>query len=535
MEGSPLLTKFFRFFLSENKLMSNLDKLTIFRNNIYSNFPARQDANMNILDAVSSYGHRCKSIVELSEANCFERQYTSITDGIADGLPKVDWKHMEKEVFNTADFKSDRILFVTDCTPNPRPSARTLGDRHITHYPNPAPGNKPICVGHEYSMTALIPEDSGSQEKHWLLPLSVERVKSSDKGHEVGIRQIEDCIDHCELKNKLVISIADSKYGTEYCRGKVHAHDNWVHLFRFNSTRNVYPLAEGSSEGAGNKLRYGKRMKLNDSSTHHAPDDELQKKITMRSGKTCLLVIKYWQDQVLRGSREFKGYDHPLALFQVSLTDLDGKNIYKNPLWLGLCGQRRHEIAIDEVFNYYSSRYDIEHVFRFGKDKLLFDSYETPDASHEESWWKLATLAYAQLYFSREDVTLLPKKWERYLASYQSPANQETPIATPSQTQRWFSYVLEEIGTPAKKPKPRGNPQGRVLGATQEKRPKKEIIFKSKPDKKRDEKCIDAEPEKSSKNSDAKKIDKLLKSVTTQLENSDLTLEEFCEKLLDSA
>ena len=134
--------------------MSNLDQLKAFRKNIYSNFPARRDANMNILDALSSYGHRCKSVVELSEANCFERQYSSITDGIADGLPNTNWSSMTKEIFEAAELRSERVLVVTDCTPNPRPSAKVLDDRHITHYPNPAPGNKPICVGHEYSMSA---------------------------------------------------------------------------------------------------------------------------------------------------------------------------------------------------------------------------------------------------------------------------------------------------------------------------------------------------------------------------------------------
>ena len=515
--------------------MSKLEKLKSLRQSIYFAFPARRDANMNILDALSSYGHCCKSVVELSEANYFERQYTSITDGIADGLPNTNWNSMVKEIFKAAELRSERVLVVTDCTPNPRPSAKVLDDRHITHYPNPAPGNKPICVGHEYSMAALIPEDPSSQKKHWLLPFSVERVKSQEKGHEVGIDQIEGFINQCDLNDKLLVSIADSKYGTQYCRGKVSEHENWVHLFRFNSTRNVYARVIDESEGAGNKQRYGDKMKLNDTSTHYMAHDELQKTITMRNGKVCTLTIKCWYNQVLRGSRDFKGYEHPLTLFQVSLTNAEGENVYKNPLWLGLCGQRRAEVTLEEAFNYYSSRYDIEHVFRFGKDKLLFDAYKTPDVNHEESWWKLATLAYAQLYFAREEVTLLPKKWERYLASYKAVGEHQKQVATPSQTQRWFSYVLEDIGTPAKKPVPRGNPQGRKLGEEQEKRSKKNIVFKSKAKENLNKKCINAELEKSDQKSDTKKIEKLLKTVATQVESSDLTLEEFCEKLLEKA
>jgi hypothetical protein len=138
--------------------VSILNKLRKFRDHIYNHFGARSDANMNTLDALSSYGHQCKSVVELSEAPCFERQYTSITDGIADGLVPSQFKlnTMSKTIYDLenspvdATVEKSRVLLVVDCTPNPRPSARTLEDRHITYAPNPAPGNKPICVGHHY-------------------------------------------------------------------------------------------------------------------------------------------------------------------------------------------------------------------------------------------------------------------------------------------------------------------------------------------------------------------------------------------------
>lgn len=39
-------------------------------------------------------------------------------------------------------------LLGVDTTPNPRPFAATLADRGVVYQPNPAPGNKPIAVGH---------------------------------------------------------------------------------------------------------------------------------------------------------------------------------------------------------------------------------------------------------------------------------------------------------------------------------------------------------------------------------------------------
>ena len=194
--------------------MLNTEKLKNLRNNIYNNFPARGDANMNLLDALSSYGHRCNTVVELSESPYFERQYSSITDGIADGLCKTKWAQIMKDVYTTTQGQQDRVLFIADCTPNPRASAKAVADRSITHSPNPAPGNKPICEGHQYSVVAMVPECSEAQEKHWLVPLSAERVPSNKKGNEMGMLQINKCIEHLELDNKLVISIGDSLYGT---------------------------------------------------------------------------------------------------------------------------------------------------------------------------------------------------------------------------------------------------------------------------------------------------------------------------------
>lgn len=117
-----------------------------FRSELYHLFPKRSDAIMNLLDALTSDGHRFRSIIQLSKVNCFDRQYSSITDAIADGLPYTDFKKIGKLIYDYARKENEAKyhLFIIDCTPNPRPYARKLVDRRITHFPNPAPGNKPI-------------------------------------------------------------------------------------------------------------------------------------------------------------------------------------------------------------------------------------------------------------------------------------------------------------------------------------------------------------------------------------------------------
>ena len=109
--------------------------IQMFRSGLYNLFPKRADAIINLLDALTSNGHRSKSLIQLSNVDCFDRKYSSITDAIADGLPHADFKKIMKLIYDHVSKGSEAKyrLFIIDCTPNPRQYARKLVDRHITH------------------------------------------------------------------------------------------------------------------------------------------------------------------------------------------------------------------------------------------------------------------------------------------------------------------------------------------------------------------------------------------------------------------
>ena len=127
-------------------------------------------------------------------------------------------------------------------------------------------------------------------------------------------------------------------------------------------------------------------------------------------------------------------------------------------MWIAVLGERRHEISLMDAHENYRSRYDTEHLFRFQKNKLLMNTYQTADVEHEERWWQLCLLAYLQLYLAKDIAPILPQPWERYLPEYKNVAERR-------------------IGTPAAPCVARGKPCGRVLGEEQVKRPKTLIIF----------------------------------------------------------
>ena len=52
-----------------------LEQLKCFRTLVHSSFSSRRDEVFEVIDAISSYGHKVTSVVELSKAPCFSRQY----------------------------------------------------------------------------------------------------------------------------------------------------------------------------------------------------------------------------------------------------------------------------------------------------------------------------------------------------------------------------------------------------------------------------------------------------------------------------
>lgn len=517
-------------------MIPDLRVLQHFRHTLYACFPKRGDAIFNLLDALSSFAHHCRSVVQLSKAPCFKRQYTSLTDAIADGLPRANWSAAlrcfhKAACQNTSD---EPYRFLLDVTHQPRPFAKKLQDKTIVHAPNPTPGNKPIAVGHSYSIVAQLPQDSLSLNNHWVLPLAAQRVTSQEKGHEIGLVQMKTLILELALTDKLCLSIGDSLYGTQACRQLAVAEPNLVHLFRLNNKRNVFLLPEATSSGKGRKQEYGRKMTLSDTSTHPNPTSQLTLPWQGKH-KTGQVVISCWQNMLLRGSRQFRSALHPIDLIQVRVIDDNGQPLFKRPLWLAVLGQRRQEVSPDNVYHSYLARYDIEHFFRFGKNKLLLDAYQTPDVSHEGNWWQLVMLAYQQLYLARASVKQCPEPWERYLPQFKNPDNDT--LATPAQTQRAFQTLLNTIGTPASDCKARGIPPGRQAGQAGLRRDNSAIIFKSAATASVSNQATAILPasETPAIDSDAKKIAALLSLVQTHLKKLKLSPQEFAKSLLNSS
>jgi hypothetical protein len=166
-------------------------------------------------------------------------------------------------------------------------------------------------------------------------------------------------------------------------------------------------------------------------------------------------------------------HHYPFTLVRVVRYDAEGKLLDHRPLWLIVIGERRHELSLPNSFDAYRQRFDLEHFFRFGKQKLLMDACQTPEVDHEENWWQLTHIAYSQLWMARHLVHALPNPWQRNLPAIKNR------LISPTLAQRDFGRIIRQIGTPAQPPKPRFISPGRPLGTKLPPRPQPKVVVKS--------------------------------------------------------
>jgi len=473
-------------------IQETISQLKQFRQELYEAFDLRADALMELIDALSSTPY-ARSVVELSLSPFFRREYSSVHDAIAclfqpSGPEQTDEERRafeQKWVRLIAPYlpepeKRKFWLLGTDVVPIPRPFARTLADRTFVHQPNTVRGNKPIAIGHEYSHLVCFPEKIHAGDPPWAVPMIVRRVHSDEKATGVGAEQIDALMKDKTLPfhDQFCVHVADSVYSAVTYLGPVavQRHNNLVNVVRVRGNRVFYrqipPVEEKRPKG--HPTWYGERFDLQDPSTWGEPDVVEEDTFTTRKGCVYRVQLEGWRNLLMTGKQDLPMHRHPFTLIRVQVLDKQGNPVFKHTLWLIVIGERRNELSLVEAYEAYGQRYDMEHYFRFGKQRLLMVAYQTPDVEHEENWMQIVALTMMQLWLARDLAEAMLRPWERYLPE----AERET--ASPSIVQRDFGRIIRQIGTPAEPPKPRGNSLGRVKGHQQPRRKHHPVIKKNK-------------------------------------------------------
>ena len=262
--------------------------LVNFRQRLYDALVYRADALFNLLDSLSG-NTTAQSVVELSRNAPFTRQYSSLHDGVdnlqlrgatAETAPAataalpLDWVGLVADALSHPAERPFWLLGL-DTTPAVRPFAETLVDRGVVYYPNPAPGNKPIGVGHRYSVLALLPE-RGPREAPWVVPLRCERVPTAKQAREVAVEQVVGVLTHplLPLSQELSVEVIDSHYSHAGYLSPGGGYESHVVIARLAANRTLYRAPPPcTNSGPGHPLWYGEPVQLSQAAILGPPDD----------------------------------------------------------------------------------------------------------------------------------------------------------------------------------------------------------------------------------------------------------------------
>ncbi len=371
----------------------------------------------------------------------------------------------------------------TDASSIYREHSPTLEDKSFVYKANEIIyGNKPVTIGYSVSCVGL---NARENNVSWNLPLSCLRIPTNCNTNEFTAKQVKNLVlTEGVFGNDLVVNSSDSAYCNVNYVYPLYPVDNLVNIIRMRSNRNVYFPYSGEQSANGANKKYGNLFKLNDNKTHTEPSEQGGFTITLHSGKLCTVKMKKWDNLIISGKNDRKMYDKPFHLISVDVYDLETKNkIFKRTMWLAVWGQRKEGLSLSDIYHSYRLRFDIEFFFRFGKQKLLLDKFQTPDVEHQENWFIIVMFSYWLLYLNRYSGEIIINDWEKYLERYKNKENKEQKNSipkTPTMAQRAMSGIISGFVKTTIIPKTRNNTTGRKKGQNQVPRERHPVVKKSK-------------------------------------------------------
>lgn len=422
---------------------------------------SRSQSVANLVMALSSY-EPATHPVALSESCLFAHQYHSVYRSIQD-LSK-DSKSYEKVsklirdlCFSYSDITGSIYDLQTDVTTVVKPHSTCLKDRVYVPIPNKViTSNRPLSIGYHYSYINLGLNQPNYVDKDeflekpmatkWTAPLSIQRVSPIKTAKQVAHSQIQCLLGDEDLpfgKALLVCNTLDSYYGNAAYLSGVHHHENLVNIVRFRSGIKVYPESRNADTNGTPKI-YGAchyliaesglhsykykgeiREKYRDSLLDLPCVEQVGFSTQTKKGKLLKVELKRFNDLMIRSKPGHNMKNKPFDLLYCQVLDVEKAKPLFKPMWLAITGSKRRLLTTFQAYCKYSHRYDIEPFFRFSKQKLLLDKYQTPCVEHLDNWVLIVQMAAWLLWVASCETEKNPKAWQKYLPEYKTKQAKE--------------------------------------------------------------------------------------------------------------
>ena len=156
----------------------------------------------------------------------------------------------------------------------------------------------------------------------------------------------------------------------------------------------------------------------------------------------------------------WRDHDGPLPVIEGTLIRLQVDHLpgdrHPKPVWLWCSATSAAPDQVDQLWQAFLRRFDIEHTFRLFKQILGWTRPKTRTPEAADRWTWLIIAAYAQLRLARPLAEDLRKPWERPAAPRK---------LTPARVRRGFRNIRATIPCPASAPKPGKPGPGRPPGS----------------------------------------------------------------------
>ncbi len=424
-----------------------------FRHELYHCFTRAADALFDLSDALLT-DLSARSFVELSQAASFQRAWPSLYEALEDG--RIDRTALRR-LFVTAlpqRMGGTRLLLGLDTSSILRPAAVTSADRTLVYRPNLPSDATPVGPGWCFSSLVVLPNPVSS----WTYVLDNQRVPSTATADTIGVQQLRVILPWLCARFGRPILALDRHYSSA----------PWVlatvdlpcdQLIRARRDRVLYRPPPPRSGKRGAPRKDGDRFQGSAPATHGPPSDDWTG--VDAQGRPVQLTV--WGDLHLRQARM-------VPITAVRIIRERARNTKRDPResWFWWLGGPLPPLA--ELAQLYPRRFGQEHGYRFDKQDLLWAAPRLRTPAQMERWTDLVAAVRNQLVLARPHAEALRQPWEARVRP-----------ATPRQVRRAMGRIIAQVGTPARRPQPRGKAPGRAVGAVVKRAERYAVVRKSPP------------------------------------------------------
>ena len=423
------------------------------RQQMYGCFERSRDALFNMSDA-RLREPQARSLPELSLSVFFERRWPSVYEALQDG--RINAERL-REVFVQAllsDKPSDEPIWLgIDSSSMQRLAADSSRDRGMIYVPNMPHATKPVSVGYQFSTVMLLPEQPSS----WVGILEQRRIGTAQTAIEVGIEQLRALLPL--MAGRRVLLLADRWYATARF---VHAcrEVGVGALIRLKRNRKLYRAAPPRKpKQRGAPCKHGPLFQGTRPETYGPADAEWEG--VDEHGKR--VVVSCWKYLHFRETPE-------LEVRVIRVQREAARETKRDPRESWFVWTDQQDIPLEQVRTWYRKRFSHEHGYRFLKQDLLWTAAHLRTPEQIERWSWIVACACNQLLLCQQLGQAVLRPWES-----------KERAATPRQVRRVMPSILMQVGTPARRPKPRGTSPGWPKGRVRTPAPRFAVVLKPKP------------------------------------------------------